>query len=166
MKTNEIVELLQDGLKKYDPVVLDYNKDKVVGFPNDINGNDLVIYVKNTEMVMTFGYQNAHFAIDDVKSCLEHSIKYLESEYASVEFFQKNKDLFGGSRPSSLVDFSTVDGIVNCYSMGNETAKEGLYKFLKENKDITVRAVNFNNTVNTVVKVLYDGKEFKVEVIR
>lgn len=166
MKTNEIVELLQDGLKKYDPVVLDYNKDKVVGFPNDINGNDLVIYVKNTEMVMTFGYQNAHFAIDDVKSCLEHSIKYLESEYASVEFFQKNKDLFGGSRPSSLVDFSTVDGIVNCYSMGNETAKEGLYKFLKENKDITVRAVNFNNTVNTVVKVLYDKDEFKVEVIR
>lgn len=166
MKIENNVKFLEEGLKKYEPVVLDYNKDKVIGFPNDINGNDLVIYVKDTELVMTFGYQNAHFSSDDANSCLVHSIKYLESEYASVEFFQKNKDLFGGSRPSNLVDFSSVDGIVECYSMGNETAKEGLYKFLKENKDITVRAVNFNNTVNTVVKVIYENDEFKVEVIR
>ena len=48
----ENVKYLEEALKEFDPVVLDYNKDKVVGFPNDINGHDLVIYVKEEEMVM------------------------------------------------------------------------------------------------------------------
>ena len=50
-------------------------KDKVTGFVNDINGNDLVIYYKKDEMVMTFGFQNAHFTIDDVESLIIHTEK-------------------------------------------------------------------------------------------
>ena len=166
MSIKENVAYLKKALEEFSPVVIDYNKDKVVGFPNDINGNDLVIYVKENELVMTFGYQNAHFEIKDIESCVIHTIKYLKSEYASVEFFQKAKDLFGGSRPAETVDFSSVDKIVDCYSMGNEKAKQGLYNFLKVNKDVTVRAVTFDNSINKVVKILYDGNDFNVEVIR
>ena len=46
---------------------------------------------------------------------------------------KEEKDLFGGSRPTDTVKLDTVDGIVNCYALGNEKASEGLYKFLKEN---------------------------------
>ena len=165
-KMLENVAYLENALKEFEPVVLDYNKDKVVGFPNDINGNDLVIYVKETEMVMTFGYQNAHFAMEDVESCAVHSKKYLNSEYASVEFFHKTKDLFGGSRLANTIDFSTVDSIANCYSCGNEEVKKGLLEFFKKNKDITVRAVTFDNSINTVIKIVYENDEFKTEVIR
>ena len=165
-KIKEIVAYLENALEKFSPVTIDYGNDKVVGFPNDINNNDLVIYVKKTEIVMTFGYQNAHFDIDDVKSCAEHSRKYLESEYASVEFFQKTKDLFGGSRPTELVKFDTVEDIVNCYSMGNEQVKEGLYKFFKENKGITFRAVTFDNSINNVVEIVYNDNDFSLKVIR
>ena len=165
-KMLENVKYLEEALKEFNPVVLDYNKDMVVGFPNDINGNDLVIYVKETEMVMTFGYQNAHFDVEDVKSCAEHSKKYLNSEYASVEFFMKAKDLFGGSRLSSTVDFSTVDKIADCYSCGNEEVKNNLLEFFKKNKDITVRAVTFDNSINTVIKIVYENDTFKTEVIR
>ena len=166
MSIQKNVAYLEKALEKYSPVVIDYGKDKVVGFPNDINNNDLVIYVKKTEMVMTFGYQNAHFAPEDVESCAEHSRKYLESEYASVEFFQKAKDLFGGSRPKELVKLDTVENIVECYSMGNEKAKEGLYKFFKENKNITCRAVTFDNSINDVVEIVYENDKFSVKVIR
>ena len=165
-KMLENVKFLEEALKEFDPVVLDYNKDKVVGFPNDINGNDLVIYVKEEEMVMTFGYQNAHFAVEDVNSCAEHSKKYLKSEYASVEFFHKAKDLFGGSRLASTVDFSTVDKIAECYSCGNEEVKNNLLEFFKKNKDITVRAVTFDNSINTVIKIVYENDTFSTEVIR
>lgn len=166
MKINENVAFLEKALEKYNPVVINYGKDKVVGFPNDINGNDLVIYVKEDELVMTFGYQNAHFSSDDANSCLIHTIKYLESKYASVEFFHKAKDLFGGSRPVETINFENVEGIIDCYSMGNERAKEGLIKLFKENKDITVRAVTFDNSINTVVKICYNDDKFSVEVIR
>ncbi|MBO5926114.1 MAG: hypothetical protein J6Q38_00955 [Clostridia bacterium] len=166
MDINRSVALLEKALEKFSPVVIDYGGDKVVGFPNDINNNDLVIYVKKTELVMTFGYQNAHFAVEDIESCVEHSRKYLESEYTSVEFFQKAKDLFGGSRPTETVKFDTVENIVNCYSMGNESAKEGLYKFLKANKNVTFRAVNFNNSINNVVEIVYENDVFSVKVIR
>ncbi len=166
MSIQKNVDYLEKALEKFSPVVIDYGKDKVVGFPNDINNNDLVIYVKKTEMVMTFGYQNAHFAPDDVRSCAEHSRKYLESEYASVEFFQKAKDLFGGSRPKEIVKLDTVENIVECYSMGNEKAKEGLYKFFKENKNITCRAVTFDNSINDVVEIVYENDKFSVKVIR
>ena len=162
----ENVKYIENALKEFDPVVIDYGKDKVVGFPNDINGNDLVIYIKDNEMVMTFGYQNAHFDKDDLNSVCEHSKKYLLSEYASVEFFQKAKDLFGGSRLKETVDFSTVEGIVECYSCGNEKVKQGLYEFFKNNKDITARAVTFDNSINTVVKIVYENNTFKTEIIR
>ncbi len=166
MSIQTSVSYLEKALEKFEPVVIDYGKDKVVGFPNDINNNDLVIYVKKDELVMTFGYQNAHFQVDDIKSCAEHSRKYLESEYASVEFFLKTKDLFGGSRPIEVVKFDTVEDIVNCYSMGNEQAKEGLYKFFKENSGVTFRAVTFNNSINNVVEIVYENGEFSLKVIR
>ena len=165
-KKQKIANLISEGLKDFSPVVLEYGKDYVVGFPNDINNNDLVLYVNDTEIVMTFGYQNAHFALDDINSAVIHSEKYLKSEYASVEFFQKAKDLFGGSRLSSTVDFNTIEGILNCYCLDNEEARNGLIKFFKENKDITVRAVNFNNSINEVVEIVCDGNELKTKRIR
>ena len=160
------VKYLETALEEFAPVVLDYGKDKVVGFPNESGSSDLIIFVKKDEMIMTFGFQNAHFAGDDCKSCAEHTKKYLNSEYASVEFFKEEKDLFGGSRPTDTVKLDTVNGIVNCYALGNEKASEGLYKFLKENGEITVRAVTYDNKVNCVSKVKFDGKDFVVTVVR
>ncbi len=157
---------IETELKEFSPVTLDYGKDKVVGFPNESGSSDLIIFIKKDEMVMSFGFQNAHFEAYDVKSLVEHTRKYLNSEYASVEFFKEEKDLFGGSRLSSTVILDTVEGIVNCYSCGNETAKEGMYKFLKENGEITVRAVTYDNKINKVSKINYVGGEFTVNVIR
>ncbi len=166
MSIKKNVEYLENALSEFSPVVLDYGKDKVVGFPNESGSSDLIIFVKPDEMIMTFGFQNAHFAGDDLKSCVEHTQKYLRSEYASVEFFKEEKDLFGGSRPVEVVKFDTVENIINCYSMGNEQASEGLYKFFKENGEITVRAVTYDNKINLVSKVKYDGEKFVVTVIR
>ena len=163
---NEIAKQLEQALIEFAPVVLDYGKDKVVGFPNETGSSDLVIFIKKDEMIMNFGFQNAHFAIEDVNSCVEHTKKYLNSEYASVEFFKEEKDLFGGSRLASTVNFDTVDGIVNCYALENQTAKDGLYKFLKENGEITVRAVTYDNKINKVSKVKFDGENYVVKVVR
>lgn len=163
---NEIAKQLEQALIEFAPVVLDYGKDKVVGFPNETGSSDLVIFIKKDEMIMNFGFQNAHFAIEDVNSCVEHTKKYLNSEYASVEFFKEEKDLFGGSRLASMVNFDTVDGIVNCYALENQTAKDGLYKFLKENGEITVRAVTYDNKINKVSKVKFDGENYVVKVVR
>lgn len=164
-KIKQNVEQIESRLKKYNPVTLNYGEDLVTGFVNDINGSDLIIYYKENEMIMTFGFQNAHFDINDVESLIIHTEKYLTSEYSSIEFFSKTKDLFGGSRPTSLVDFSTIDKIIDCYSMGNEKAKQGLYEFLKKTP-VTIRAINFNNTVNKVVNVSYKNNEYIVEQIR
>lgn len=166
MSIEKNVEYLENALSEFSPVVLDYGKDKVIGFPNESGSSDLVIFIKPDEMIMTFGFQNAHFAGDDLKSCAEHTQKYLRSEYASVEFFKEEKDLFGGSRPTDIVKFDTVENIVNCYSMGNEQASEGLYKFFKENGEITVRAVTYDNKINLVSKIKYDGEKFVVTVVR
>ncbi len=162
----ELANLIGEKLEEFSPVVIEYGKDMVVGFPNDINNNDLVIYVSDKEIVMTFGYQNAHFDKEDITSVVEHTKKYLLSEYCSVEFFQKAKDLFGGSRLTSTVNFDTVDGILDCYCGDNLEAREGLIKFFKENKDVTVRAVNFNNTKNEVVEIVYDGANLSTKRIR
>ena len=164
-KIKSNVLIIEEKLQKYNPVTVNYGKDLVTGFVNDINGSDLIIYYKENEMIMTFGFQNAHFDIDDVNSLIIHTEKYLTSEYSSVEFFSKTKDLFGGSRPSKLVDFSTIDKIVDCYCMDNEKAKQGLYEFLK-NTPVTIRAINFDNTVNKVVNVSYKNNEYIVELIR
>ena len=45
-KILEVVNILMDGLKEFDPVNVEYGNDQVVGFPNDVNGCDLVIYIK------------------------------------------------------------------------------------------------------------------------
>ncbi len=164
-KIKKNVTIIEEKLKKYNPVTLNYGDDLVTGFVNDINGSDLIIYYKETEMIMTFGFQNAHFDIDDVESLIIHTEKYLTSEYSSVEFFSKTKDLFGGSRPSELVDFSSIDKIIDCYSMGNEKAKQGLYEFLRKTP-VTIRAINFNNTINKVVNVSYENGEYVVNLIR
>ena len=84
---------------------------------------------------------------------------------SSVEFFSKTKDLFGGSRLTSTIDFSTIDKIVECYSCNQEKAKQGLYEFLKTTP-VTIRAINFNNTVNKVVNVSYKNGEYIVDIIR
>lgn len=160
------VKYLEEALSEFSPVVLDYGKDKVVGFPNESGSSDLIIFVKEDEMIMTFGFQNAHFACEDAKSCAEHTKKYLNSEYASVEFFKDDKDLFGGSRPTDTVKLDTVEGIINCYALGNPQATEGLYKFFKENGEITVRAVTYDNKVNNVSKVKFDGNDYVVTVVR
>ena len=165
-KIEKIVKQIEEGLIDFSPVVLEYGKDMVVGFPNESNSSDLIIFVKEDDIVMTFGFQNAHFAVDDITSCIEHTKKYLNSEYASVEFFKEEKDLFGGSRLASTVNFDTVDGIVNCYALENQTAKDGLYKFLKENGEITVRAVTYDNKINKVSKVKFDGENYVVKVVR
>lgn len=165
-KLTENVKYLEKALENFEPVTLKYGKDTVVGFPNDKGGSDLIIYVKPEEMIMSFGFQNAHFSQDDALSCAEHTKKYLTSEYASVEFFIGDKDLFGGSRLTSTVNFETVEGIVNCYAVGNETASEGLYKFFKENKGVTVHAVTFDNVVNKVVSIEFDGNNFIVKELR
>ena len=168
MKTNILntVKSVETALEEFGPVVLDYGKDKVIGFANENGSSDLVIFFKPDDMVMTFGFQNAHFAIEDVDSLVMHTKKYLLSEYASIEFFKGDKDLFGGSRKSETINLNTVEGIVDCYSVNNETAKEGLYKFLKENGEVTVKAVTFDNKINCVSKINYDGKDFTVTVIR
>ncbi len=166
MTVKERIKELENGLKEFDPVTIDYGKDKVIGFANDKNGNDLVLYVTEKETVLTFGYQNAHFAPDDINSAVIHTIKYLKSEYASVEFFQKAKDLFGGSRPVENINFDTVENIANSYAMGNEKVKQGMLEFFKNNKDITVRAVTFNGEINTVREICYDGEKFSVKIIR
>lgn len=161
MKQTEIIaNEIAEGLCEFMPTVVEFGEDTVVGVPNDINNNDLVIYIKENELVLTFGYQNAHFAPQDIKDCILHARKYLTSEYASVEFFYKEKDLFGGSRYADTVNFDTVEGIVNCYSAGNEKAAQGLYEFLKNNSGVTVRAVTFDNSLNDVVEVKYNGKDF------
>lgn len=165
-KMLENVAYLEKALSEFAPVTLDYAKDKVIGFANENGGSDLIIYIKEDEMIMSFGFQNAHFASDDAFSCAEHTKKYLLSEYASVEFFKGENDLFGGSRKADTVDFSSVQGIVNCYACGNETAAEGLYKFFKENGEITVRAVTFNNEINKVSKIISDGENLTVKVVR
>jgi hypothetical protein len=161
-KIEKIVKQIEEGLIDFSPVVIEYGKDMVVGFPNESNSSDLIIFVKEDDIVMTFGFQNAHFAVDDITSCIEHTKKYLNSEYASVEFFVGDKDLFGGSRLSSTVDFSSVDKIVDCYALDNQVARDGLYKFFKENKDVVVRAVTYDNTINKVANIYYDGENFKV----
>ena len=163
---NEIANQLEKELEEFAPVVLDYGKDKVVGFPNESGSSDLVIFIKKDEIIMNFGFQNAHFAIDDVYSCVEHTKKYLNSEYASVEFFKEEKDLFGGSRLSSTVNFDTIEGIIDCYALDNQTAKDGLYKFFKENGEITVRAITYDNKINKVSKVNFDGTNYVVKVVR
>lgn len=162
----EKIALIEKELSEFSPVTLDYGKDKVVGFANESGSSDLVIFIKKDEMIMSFGFQNAHFAVDDVSSLINHTKKYLLSEYASVEFFKGDKDLFGGSRPSETVKLDTIEGIVDCYSLKNETASDGLYKFLKESGEITVRAVTYDNSINKVSKVNYINGEFKVTVIR
>ncbi len=161
-----LANIIGEGLNEFSPAIIEYGKDWVVGFPNDINNNDLVIYVCDSEIVMTFGYQNAHFALDDTNSVIIHSKKYLNSEYASVEFFLKTKDLFGGSRLSSSVNFDTIDGILDCYCLQNEEARNSLIEFLKQNSGVTVRAVNFNNTINQVVEIIYENGQFKTNRIR
>ncbi len=166
MSIKSNVQFLENALSEFAPIVLDYGKDKVIGFPNDNGSSDLIIFVKPDEMVMTFGFQNAHFAGDDANSCAEHTKKYLTSEYSSVEFFVGEKDVFGGSRLSSTVKFDTVERIVNCYSCGVEQAKEGLYKFFKENKDVSVRAVSYDNKINCVSNIDFNGSDFIVTVVR
>ena len=166
MSIEKTASFLEEALKDYNPVVLDYGKDKVVGFPNDSGSSDLIIFIKSDDIVMTFGFQNAHFASGDLNSCVEHTKKYLNSEYSSVEFFVGDKDVFGGSRLSSTVKFDTVEGIVDCYSCGIEQAKDGLYKFFRENKGVTVRAVSYDNKINCVSKIDYDGKDYVVTVVR
>ena len=42
---------LEEALSEFSPVVLDYGKDKVVGFPNESGSSDLIIFVKEDEMV-------------------------------------------------------------------------------------------------------------------
>ena len=49
MSIEKNVAFLEKALEKFSPVTIDYGKDKVVGFPNDINNNDLIIYVKKDE---------------------------------------------------------------------------------------------------------------------
>ncbi len=166
MSKNKNASFLENALSEFNPVVLDYGKDKVVGFPNESGSSDLIIFIKSDEMVMTFGFQNAHFAGDDVSSCAEHTRKYLNSEYSSVEFFVGDKDVFGGSRLSSTVKFDTIENIVECYSCGIEQAKEGLYKFFKENKDVSVRAISYDNKINSVSNIDYDGSNYIVTVVR
>ena len=166
MSIKNNVNYLENALVDFNPVVLDYGKDKVIGFPNENGSSDLIIFIKPDEMIMTFAFQNAHFAGDDAVSCAEHTKKYLNSEYASVEFFVGEKDVFGGSRPSNTIKFDTVEGIVDCYSCGSEQAKEGLYKFFKENEDVSVRAVTYDNKINCYSKIDYDGKDLTVTVVR
>lgn len=165
-KLNENVKFLEKALENFEPVTLKYGKDTVIGFPNNNGGSDLIIFVKPDEMIMSFGFQNAHFSQDDAFSCAEHTKKYLTSEYASVEFFMGDKDLFGGSRLSSTINFESVEGIVNCYAGQNETASEGLYKFFKENKGVTVHAVTYDNKINKVTSVEWDGNNFIVKDLR
>ena len=87
MTIADTVKLLMEGFSEYNPVNVEYGKDQIVGFPNDINGCDLVVYVKKEEITLTYGYHHAHFAADDVESCLIHGKKLLSGEYASVEYF-------------------------------------------------------------------------------
>ena len=50
MSIKKIVDLLMEGFKEYNPVNVEYGKDQIVGFPNDLNGCDLVVYVKKEEI--------------------------------------------------------------------------------------------------------------------
>ena len=165
MNILETVNALMEGFKEYDPVNVEYGKDQVVGFPNDLNGCDLVVYVKKEELTLTYGYHHAHFAVDDIESCLIHGKKLLSGEYASVEYFADGKDLFGGARLSSTCNFNTVEDVVNCYSVGNEKVAQGLYELIKRG-DVNVRAVSFDNKVNTIVNARYVNKEFVLEKIK
>ena len=165
MSVNKTVKLLMEGFKEYNPVNVEYGKDQIVGFPNDINGCDLVVYVKKEEITLTYGYHHAHFASDDVESCLIHGKKLLSGEYASVEYFADGKDLFGGARLSSTCVFNTVNDIVNCYSVGNEKVSQGILEVIKR-APVCVKAISFDNKVNTIVTVTYDGSNFNVEKLR
>lgn len=164
-KIQKTVQSIMDGLKEYNPVNVQYGKDEVVGFPNDVNGCDLVIYVKQNEITMTFGFHHAHFSSDDINSVVIHSAKLLSSEYASVEFFSGDKDLFGGARLSSTCNFNTIDDIVNCYSVGQEKVANGIYELIKKTP-VNVCAVNFDNTVNSIVSVSFENGEYRIETIR
>lgn len=164
-KISERANYFAEKLEKYNPVVLDYGKDKVVGFANDLNGVDLAVYFKQDEAVMTFAYQNAHFAADDAESLVSHVEKFLNGTLASVEFFGANKTGFGGSRESKSCVFNTVDDVVNCYAAGVESAKNGLYDYFKSTP-VTVRAINFTNTVNTTVNVTYKDGDYIVAKIK
>ena len=163
--TKEIINSLMQGLDSFSPVNVQFGKDEVVGFPNDVNGCDLVIYVKKEEITLTYGYHHAHFSKDDVNSCVIHATKLLSGEYASVEYFSGDDDLFGGARLSSTCNFNTVEDIVNCYSCGKEKVAQGLYELIKRSQ-VNVRAISFDNKVNTIVNVSYANGEFKVEKIR
>ena len=165
MNILETVNALMEGFKEYDPVNVEYGKDQVVGFPNDLNGCDLVVYVKKEELTLTYGYHHAHFAVDDIESCLIHGKKLLSGEYASVEYFSGGKDLFGGARLASTCKFDTVEDVVNCYAVNNEKVAQGLYEIIKR-ADLNVRAVSFDNKVNTIVTVSYDGKDFALQKLR
>ena len=157
----QTVKALMDGFSKYDPVNVEYGKDQVVGFPNDINGCDLVIYVKKDEITLTYGYHHAYFEASDVNSCLIHGEKLLSGEYASVEYFQEGNNLCGGARPSNICVFNTVEDVVNCYAMGVETVARGLYEIIKRSP-VNVRAISFDNKVNDILSLSYDGTNFSI----
>ena len=40
-KIQENIKIVEERLKNYSPVTVEYGKDMVTGFVNDINGNDL-----------------------------------------------------------------------------------------------------------------------------
>ena len=164
-KISERANLFAEKLEKFNPVTLNYGGDKVVGFANDFNGVDLAVYLKKDESVMTFAYQNAHFKAEDTESLISHTEKFLDGTLSSVEFFGANKTGFGGSRESKLCVFNTVEDVANCYASGAEDAKKGLYDYFKSTP-VTVRAINFTNTVNTTVNVSYENGEFKLTKIK
>ena len=164
-KILETVNVLMEGLKEFEPVNVEYGNDQVVGFPNDVNGCDLVIYIKKDELTLTYGFHHAHFEPTDTDSCIIHSKKLLSGEYASVEYFSGDKDLFGGARLASTCKFETVDDVVNCYAVGNEKVAQGLYALIQRNA-VNVRAISFDNKVNEIISVSYDGKEYKIDKIR
>ena len=40
------------------------------------------------------------------------------------------------------------------------------YSILKENGEITVRAITYDNKINKVTKIKHDGKDYLVTVVR
>lgn len=82
--------------QNYNTKIVSNGRKKEFHIINPAKDENVIILLSHNKLAFCFSYQHAHFD-EDINELIKYINLFLSDSYASLEFFNEDEDLFGGT---------------------------------------------------------------------
>lgn len=156
----KLFEKLSSTYEKFETQISVQNNTPQFEIINPHKPENIIVKIHNNELTFYFSYQHAYFQ-NDIAELILYINCFLSDDYVALEFFDGDKDIFGGGVSLQDVDIFSADAIAARF--GHNIDSLNYYISRSKNKAISYKARSWIGIHDVDAVIRKEGNSYIVE---